>query len=54
MLQTKLIALYVEQMHSNWDLYPKHMAFSYNVSPHETTGETPYFRDRVKRMNYPW
>ena len=37
-----MISKYVDEMHS-LGLVPKNMAFSYNVSPHETTGETPYF-----------
>uniref|UniRef100_A0A914CWK1 Reverse transcriptase domain-containing protein n=1 Tax=Acrobeloides nanus TaxID=290746 RepID=A0A914CWK1_9BILA len=34
---------FVNEMNTDWDLYQRLMAFSYNTASHEPTGESPYF-----------
>ena len=38
-----MLSLYINENHTNWDLYLSRLVFSYNTSKQSSTGETPFF-----------
>ena len=37
-----MMSHFIDETHSNWDLYLRYLVFAYNTSIQESTGETPY------------
>lgn len=38
-----MLSKFVNEMHTDWDVMVDFVSFSYNVTPHETTKETPFY-----------